>query len=59
MNRWRWRIALAVIGLFLFVCSACLVSTSRLQIRRIQDTDVVPIEAPSFPESRALHVGVT
>ncbi|MGD8243844.1 MAG: hypothetical protein PVG25_02565 [Anaerolineae bacterium] len=58
MNEWRWRVVLAVIGLYLLVCSACLLSASRLRIRRLQDTDVVPIEAPSNPESRSLHLGV-
>jgi hypothetical protein len=58
MEKWRWRVVLAVIGLSLLVCSACLLSASRLRIRRIQDTDVVPIEAPSTPESRSLHVEV-
>jgi hypothetical protein len=58
MEGWRWRIVLAVIGFALFVCSACLFTTSRLQIRRVQDSDVVPIEAPVVPESRSLHLGV-
>jgi hypothetical protein len=54
MRGWRWRVVLAVIGLILLVCSACLVTTSRLQIERRRDWDVVPIEAPPtshVPES--------
>ncbi|MGD8966763.1 MAG: hypothetical protein PVI07_04565 [Anaerolineae bacterium] len=58
MEGWRWRIVLALIGLVLFVCSACLLTTSRLQIHRVRDSDVVPIEAPAVPESRSLHLGV-
>jgi hypothetical protein len=50
MEGWRWRVVLALIGLVLLMCSACLVTTSRLQVERRSDRDVVPIEAP--PTSR-------
>ncbi len=46
MSGWRWRVILAVIGLVLVVCSTCLITSSRLQIERRRDRDVVPIEAP-------------
>lgn len=61
MRGWRWRIVLAVIGLILLACSACLITTSRLQIDHRRDRDVVPIEAPPAPhspESRQLLLGV-
>jgi hypothetical protein len=58
MEGWRWRIVAALIGLVLFICSACLFTTSRLHIRRVQDSDVIPIEAPVVPESRSLQLGV-
>jgi hypothetical protein len=47
MDRWRWRVVLALIGLTLLISSACLVASSRLQIERRRDRDVVPIEVPS------------
>jgi hypothetical protein len=59
MGGWRWRIVLALIGLVLFVCSTCLLTTSRLHIHRVRGSDVVPIEAPAVPESRSLRLGVT
>jgi hypothetical protein len=46
MEGWRWRVVLAVIGLTLLICSACLVTTSRLHIEWRKDRDIVPIEAP-------------
>jgi hypothetical protein len=58
MDRWRWRVILAALGLLLFACSACLLTTSRLWIRRVRDSDVVPIEAPAAPDSHSLHLGV-
>jgi hypothetical protein len=58
MDKWRWRIVLAAVGFLLFACSLCLLTTSRLQIHRIRDTDIVPIEAPPVPDSRSLHLGV-
>jgi hypothetical protein len=62
MEGWRWRVVLALIGFTLLVCSACLVTTSRLRIERRQDRDVVPIEAPPVspvPESYRLILGAT
>lgn len=64
MRGWRWRIMLALIGLILLASSACLLTTSRLQIERRRERDVVPIEAPPVtpvPESRQLplRIGAT
>jgi hypothetical protein len=60
MRGWRWRIILALIGFILLASSVCLLTTSRLQIERRRDRDVVPIEAPRvapMPESRQLPIG--
>jgi len=59
MRGWRWRVVLAVIGLVLLVCSACLVTTSRLQIERRRDRDVVPIEAPPTGRVPELRQGMS
>ncbi|MFO7741976.1 MAG: hypothetical protein R6X31_06645 [Anaerolineae bacterium] len=56
MDGWRWRIALAVLGLVVIVCSICLMTASTLRIRRVEERDVVPIEVPS--SSGRLELGV-
>jgi hypothetical protein len=61
MKKWGWRIALAVIGLVLILCSLCLVVYSRLEVRREVEQETVPIEVPFVeptPESRWLNLGV-
>ena len=61
MKKWWWRIALAIIGLALILCSLCLVVYSRLEVRREVEQETVPIEVPFIeptPESRWLNLGV-
>jgi Na+-transporting methylmalonyl-CoA/oxaloacetate decarboxylase gamma subunit len=56
MGEWRWRIALALVGLTVILCSLCLLAASYAQIRRVEEREVVPIEVPS--SSRSLQLGV-
>lgn len=56
MAGWRWRIALAAVGVSIILCSACLLVASYAQVRRVEEREVVPIEVPS--SSRSLQLGV-
>lgn len=56
MGGWRWRIALALVGLTVILCSLCLLAASYAQIRRVEEREMVPIEVPS--SARSLQLGV-
>ncbi|MBN1810301.1 MAG: hypothetical protein JXA14_00540 [Anaerolineae bacterium] len=59
MKKWRWRIALLVVGFVIISCSLCLVAYSHLQTRREMEQEVVPIEVPpAESSSRWMGLGV-